>query len=137
MPRGQWREQARTDWQAATPSAVSMASIRSMALVSRESLTKREAQISAAGPMKASPPAYTGQAPSHTPQAMQLFGVLQVFEHVHLAFGGGGEHAVRLKIRGELPDLVEHRVDVGDEVALRWEAGQGRQFDDSQRTVCG
>ena len=33
--------------------------------------------------------------------------------------------------------MVEHRVDVGDEVALRREAGQGCQFDDSQRAVCG
>ena len=50
--------------------------------------------------MKASPPRRTGRR-LRTPQAIQLLnwhsylatvvrGVLQVFEHVHLAFGGGG-----------------------------------------------
>ena len=74
----------------------------------------------------------TGDAVAEQLVFRQLLWPLKVFEHVNLAFAGGREHAIGLQIRLELPDLVEHRVDVRDQIALDGESRQRCQFDDAE-----
>ena len=119
-----------------------MASSRSSVAVSLESFTKREAEIRgrrphegvAAGVDRAGSLAHaTGDAVAEQlvfrPAALAAEGIRGTR---HLAFAGGREHAIGLQIRLELPDLVEHRVDVRDQIALNGESRQRCQFDDAE-----
>ena len=74
----------------------------------------------------------TGDAVAEKLILGKLLGILQIFECVDLAVRSGGEFSTRLQIGLEFSDLVEHLIDIGNQIALHRETRQGSELDDAR-----
>ena len=102
--------------------------------------TGRADERIATGEHRAGALAYTaGDAIGQPLVLRKLLGILKVFEYVDLAILRSGQHAIRLQRGLKLLQLVEHRIDVGDKIALHREAGKRGKLDDTKTggVACG